>query len=100
MAALGSAALIGASGLMTVIYAITKINYTYKTPICLIATRRRQVTATNIMSQMGLTSTRPRRHQHPYTIIDKLDEISLISRFYRRTRTVSDPWRFCSRAIC
>ena len=30
MGAMGSAALMGASGFMTVIYAITKINYTYE----------------------------------------------------------------------
>src|SRR2546423_15211154 len=32
MGAMGSAALMGASGFLTVIYAITKINYTYETP--------------------------------------------------------------------
>ena len=32
MGAMGCAALMGASGFMTVIYAITKINYTYEIP--------------------------------------------------------------------
>ena len=35
MGAMGSAALMGASGFMTVIYAITKINYTYEIPLFL-----------------------------------------------------------------
>ena len=40
MGAMGSAALMGASGFMTVIYAITKINYTYEIPLFLMATLR------------------------------------------------------------
>src|SRR5947209_9493358 len=40
MGALGSAALMGASGFMTVIYAITKVNYTYEIPLFLILTLR------------------------------------------------------------
>ena len=37
---MGSAALMGASGFMTVIYAITKINYTYEIPLFLMLTLR------------------------------------------------------------
>src|SRR3982074_2928271 len=40
MGALGSAALMGASGFMTVIYAITKTNYTYEIPLFLLLTLR------------------------------------------------------------
>src|SRR5262249_46313049 len=40
LGALGSAALMGASGFMTVVYAITKINYTYEIPLFLILTLR------------------------------------------------------------
>ncbi len=40
MGAMGSAALMGASGFMTVIYAITKINYTYEVPLLLLLTLR------------------------------------------------------------
>ena len=36
----GSMALMGASGLMTLIYAITKINYTYEIPMMILATLR------------------------------------------------------------
>src|SRR3954467_280427 len=40
MGAMGAAALMGASGFMTVIYAITKINYTYEIPLFLMLTLR------------------------------------------------------------
>ena len=40
LGAMGSAALMGASGLMTVIYAITKINYSYEIPLLLLTTLR------------------------------------------------------------
>src|SRR6266853_7004606 len=40
MGAMGSAALMGASDFMTVVYALTKINYTYEIPLFLMATLR------------------------------------------------------------
>jgi sulfopyruvate decarboxylase alpha subunit len=93
MGAMGSAALMGASGFMTVIYAITKINYTYEIPLFLMATLR------------GAAGDHHKHHvsnglyllpvldaiDMPYTIIDKPAEIPLISRCYRHTRTVSRP---------
>ena len=91
MGALGSAALMGASGLMTVIYAITKINYTYEIPIFLMATLRgaagdhhKHHVANGLYLLRVLDAI-----NMPYAIIDKPDEISLISTFYRQTRTVS-----------
>src|SRR5215469_5691197 len=91
MGALGSAALLGASGLMTVIYAITKINYTYEIPIFLLATLRgaagdhhKHHVANGLYLLRVLDAI-----NMPYAIIDKPYEISLISRFYRQTRTVS-----------
>jgi sulfopyruvate decarboxylase subunit alpha len=93
MGAMGSVALMGASGLMTVIYAITKINYTYEIPLFVMATMR------------GAAGDHHKHHisnglyllrvidaiNMPYVIIDKPDEIALISRSYRHTRTVSRP---------
>jgi sulfopyruvate decarboxylase alpha subunit len=93
MGAMGSAALMGASGLMTVIYAITKINYTYEIPLFVIATMR------------GAAGDHHKHHisnglyllrvidaiNMPYAIIDKPDDIRLISRSYRHTRTFSRP---------
>ncbi|MGH7091523.1 MAG: hypothetical protein ACREFQ_21745, partial [Stellaceae bacterium] len=40
MGAMGSAALMGASGFMTAVYAITKINYSYEIPLFLMLTLR------------------------------------------------------------
>ena len=93
MGAMGSAALMGASGFMTVIYALTKINYTYQIPLFLMATLR------------GAPGDHHKHHvsnglyllpvldaiDMPYTIIKRPEEISLISRCYHHTRTVSRP---------
>jgi sulfopyruvate decarboxylase alpha subunit len=93
MGAMGSAALMGASGFMTVIYALTKINYTYEIPLLLLATLR------------GAGGDRHKHHisnglylrpvieaiSMPYQIIDDADDIGLISRCYRHTRTYSRP---------
>jgi sulfopyruvate decarboxylase subunit alpha len=93
MGAMGSAALMGASGFMTVIYAVTKINYTYEIPLFLMLTLR---------------GTGGDRHKHhisnglylrpvldaidmPYQVIDKPDDIRLISRGYHHARTFSRP---------
>src|ERR1700674_3859104 len=40
MGGMGAAALMGASGFMTVIYALTKINYSYEIPLLLLITLR------------------------------------------------------------
>jgi sulfopyruvate decarboxylase subunit alpha len=93
MGGLGSAALMGASGLMTVVYAITKINYTYEIPIFLIATLRgaagdhHKHHAANGLYLLRVLDAL----NMPYTIIDGPEQISLISRFYRQTRTVYRP---------
>jgi sulfopyruvate decarboxylase subunit alpha len=93
MGAMGSAALMGASGFMTVVYALTKINYTYEIPLFLMATLR------------GAIGERHKHHisnglyllpvldaiNMPYTIIDRAQDIALISRCYRHTRTFSRP---------
>jgi sulfopyruvate decarboxylase subunit alpha len=93
MGAMGSAALMGASGFMTVIYALTKINYTYEIPLLLMATLR------------GAGGDHHKHHisnglyllpvlnaiNMPYTIIDKPEEIRLISRSFQHTRTFSRP---------
>jgi sulfopyruvate decarboxylase subunit alpha len=93
MGAMGSAALMGASGFMTVVYALTKINYTYEIPLFLMATLR------------GAVGDRHKHHVSnglyllpvldaicmPYRIIDKPEEISWVSRCYRHTRTYVRP---------
>lgn len=93
MGAMGSAVLMGASGFMTVIYAVTKINYTYEIPLLLLLTLR------------GAPGDHHKHHisnglylkpvldaiNLPYQVIDELADIRLISRSYRHTRTISRP---------
>src|SRR5215831_12718426 len=93
MGAMGSAALMGASGFMTVIYAITKINYTYEIPLFVMATLRGAAGdhhKHHISNGLYLLRVMDAINM-PYAIIDKPDEIPLISRSYHHTRTVSRP---------
>ena len=93
MGAMGSAALMGASGFMTVIYALTKINYSYEIPLFLMATLRGQAgdhhkhhisNGLYLLPVLNAISM-------PYQIIDRPEEIDLISRCYQHTRTYSRP---------
>lgn len=93
MGGMGSAALMGASGLMTVIYAITKINYSYEIPLLLMTTLRgaqgdhHKHHSSNglyllpVLDAIGL----------PYVIIDQPSEIWRIGRAYRHSRTMARP---------
>lgn len=89
----GSMAVMGASGLMTLIYAITKINYTYEIPLMILATLR------------GAPGDRAKFHvsnglyflasldaiKLTHTIIDSRDKIPEIKRLYDHSRIVSRP---------
>jgi sulfopyruvate decarboxylase alpha subunit len=93
MGAMGSAALMGASGFMTVVYAVTKINYTYEIPLFLMATLRGQAGdhhKHHISNGLYLLPVLNAINM-PYQIIDKPEEIDLISRCYRHTRTYARP---------
>jgi sulfopyruvate decarboxylase subunit alpha len=93
MGAMGSAALMGASGFMTVVYAITKINYTYEIPLFLMATLRGQAGDRHkhhISNGLYLLPVLDALNM-PYQIIDKPDDIGLISRSYQHTRTYARP---------
>lgn len=93
MGALGSAALMGASGFMTVIYAMTKINYTYEIPLFMLLTLRGSVgdhhkhhVSNGLYLQPVFDAIRM-----PYQIIDSTDDIPEISKCYRHSRTFSRP---------
>ena len=89
----GSLAVMGASGLMTLIYAITKISYTYEIPMTFLATLR------------GAPGDHAKFHVSnglyflpsldainlPYTVIDSADKIPEIRRIYHHARTISRP---------
>jgi len=93
MGALGSVALMGASGFMTVIYAITKINYTYEIPIFMIATLRGAVGdhhKHHISNGLYLLPVLEAIDM-PYKIIDRPEDLHLISKSYHHSRTFSRP---------
>src|SRR4029078_4033056 len=93
MGAMGASALMGASGFMTVIYAITKINYTYEIPLFLMATLRGAAGdhhKHHISNRLYLLPVLASIDM-PYTVSDNPSDIPLISRCYRHTRTVSRP---------
>jgi sulfopyruvate decarboxylase subunit alpha len=93
MGALGSAALMGASGFMTVVYAITKINYTYEIPLFLILTLRGAVGdhhKHHVSNGLYLRSVLDSISM-PYRIIDSSRDIPSISRCYRHTRIYARP---------
>ena len=89
----GSVALMGASGFMTVIYAITKINYSYEIPLLLLMTMRgsfgdhhKHHISNGLYLQPVLNAI-----DMPFTIIDRPDDIGQIGRAYRHSRTFSRP---------
>jgi sulfopyruvate decarboxylase subunit alpha len=93
MGAMGSAALMGASGFMTVIYALTKINYTYEIPLFLMATLRGAVGdhhKHHISNGLYLLPVL-NAIDMPFRIIDKPEDIPLIAACYHHTRTYSRP---------
>ena len=93
MGAMGSAALMGASGFMTVVYAITKINYTYEIPLFLMLTLRGGVGDHHKHHASNSLYLRPVLDaiDLPYRIIDEPSDIASISRCYRHTRTFTRP---------
>lgn len=93
MGAMGSAALMGASGFMTVVYAITKINYTYEIPLFLMLTLRgaggdhhKHHISNGLYLRPVLDAI-----SMPYQVIDDPADIGLISRSYQHTRTFARP---------
>lgn len=90
---IGALALMGASGLMTCIYAITKINYSYQIPILIFITLRGDIgdpqhhhvsNALYLRSVMEAMSL-------PYTIVDSTEKISVIPAAYRQARAMNRP---------
>jgi sulfopyruvate decarboxylase TPP-binding subunit len=90
---MGSSALMGASGFMTVIYALTKINYTYEIPLFLMSTLRGAVGDHHKHHVSNGLYLRPvlEAINMPYEIIDRSDDLGLISQCYQHTRTLSRP---------
>ena len=93
MGALGSAALMGASGFMTVVYAITKINYTYEIPLFLLLTLRGAVGdhhKHHVSNGLYLRAVLEAINM-PYQIIESAKDIPAISRCFHHTRIYTRP---------
>jgi sulfopyruvate decarboxylase subunit alpha len=93
MGGMGSVALMGASGFMTLIYALTKINYTYNIPIFMMVTLRgdfndpQKAHVSNglylkpIMDSINMS----------YTVIERPEDIHMVSRVYGWTKRFFRP---------
>ena len=88
-----SLALMGASGLMTCVYAITKINYTYEIPMMfLISLRGAMGDSAKYQVSNGLyLNALLQSINLPYEIVDSRDKLSVIRKAYRHTRVLNRP---------
>ena len=93
MGGLGSAAIMGASGFMTVIYAITKINFTYEIPLFMLITLRGALGDHHKHHVSNGLYLRPVMDaiSLPYTIVDRVEDIREIKRSYEHSRTFVRP---------
>lgn len=88
---LPSAAVMGASGLMTCIYAISKINYTYEIPIFILTTLRGSIgdrAAHHVSNGLYLESIL-RALRVPYAIVDSPDQFAEVARAYHHSRIMN-----------
>ncbi len=88
-----SAAVMGASGMLTCIYAITKINYTYEIPMFFLVSMRGAIGDTakyqisngiyflDVLDTIGL----------PYKVIESREQLVEIQRVHRHSRVYSRP---------
>jgi sulfopyruvate decarboxylase TPP-binding subunit len=93
MAGTGSCALMGASGLMTLVYAITKINYTYEIPLFFLITQRGSLddgAKFHVSNGLYLYSVMD-SIDLPHVTIDARDKLPLIGEAYRHSRKISRP---------
>ena len=89
----GSAVLMGASGLMTCVYAITKINYTYEIPVFMMVTGRgtfddgAKFHVSNGLYLYDVINS----IDMPHTIIERRDQLPRIAEAYHHSRKISRP---------
>ena len=88
-----SVALMGASGLMTCIYAITKINYTYEIPMLFMISLRGDIgdTAKYQISNGLYLMPMLNSVSLPCTVIDDREKLSGIGAALRHTRVTNRP---------
>ena len=93
LAGTGSAALMGASGLMTLIYGITKINYTYEIPIYFLITHRGTFddgAKFHVSNGLYLEDVMQSINM-PYTLVNSRDEMPMIAEAYHHSCKISRP---------
>jgi sulfopyruvate decarboxylase subunit alpha len=90
---IGSFALMGASGFLTCIYAITKINYTYQVPLLIGITLRGRPGDGAKFHQSNALYLEPviRSIDMPFVAIERTDEIARLATAYRHSRVLSRP---------
>jgi sulfopyruvate decarboxylase subunit alpha len=88
-----SVALMGASGLMTCIYAITKVNYTYEIPMMFMISLRGVIgdSAKYQVSNGLYLAPLLNSINLPYEIIDSREKLPTIRAAYRHTRVINRP---------
>ena len=89
----GALALMGASGLMTCIYAITKINYTYMVPLLILITMRGRIgdRAKHHVSNGLYLEPVMRAIDLPYTVIERAADLGEIGRAWEHARITARP---------
>jgi sulfopyruvate decarboxylase TPP-binding subunit len=90
---IGALALMGASGFLTCIYAITKINYTYQIPLHVgITLRGRPGDTAKFHTSNGLyLDPVIRAIDMPFVAIERGADVGRIATAYRHSRTMSRP---------
>ena len=89
----GALALMGASGLMTCIYAITKINYTYMVPLLIFITMRGRIGdgAKHHVSNGLYLEPVMKAIDLPYTVIECAGDLSEIGRAWEHAKITARP---------
>jgi sulfopyruvate decarboxylase TPP-binding subunit len=90
---LPSLALMGASGLMTIVYAITKINYTYHIPLFILTTLRGRIgdpRARHISNGLYLEPLM-QAISLPYLVVDTREAFERIPQAFRHSRVMNHP---------
>src|SRR3954452_6857222 len=93
MSGVGSFALMGASGFLTCIYALTKINYTYQIPLLIGITLRGRPGDNAKFHQSNGLYLEAVMHaiDIPFVPVEKADDIPRLAPAYQHSRTMSRP---------
>jgi sulfopyruvate decarboxylase alpha subunit len=93
MGGTGSAALMGASGFMTCVYALTKINYSYEIPLLVMITLRGGLDDHHKHHVSNGLYLKPVMDaiSLPYIVIEKLEDIPNIGRAYEHSVNFARP---------